>query len=63
MYDGADDSAPLLAKECGENKNITLISTGPEMFVTFQSNDDVQGKGFIASFQDFGNYTIMITNT
>ena len=50
VYDGADDSAPLLARECGYRKNLTLLSIGNEMFVRFRSDNLRNLSGFIANY-------------
>ena len=50
VYDGANDSAPLLVRGCGQNKNLTLLSTGNEMFVRFESDNNDERSGFLANY-------------
>ncbi len=64
LYDGADDSAPLLAILSGDlSDSDTLIrSTGGAMFVTFTSNESVVDRGFLGIYCTVapeGSYSIL----
>ena len=64
VYDGANDSTPLLARECGKHKNLTLLSTGNEMFVLFEADETQARSGFLANYKTISpgkyvSYTIV----
>ncbi|KAK2167772.1 hypothetical protein LSH36_24g07040 [Paralvinella palmiformis] len=52
VYDGSDDSAPLIKTLCGELGDVVpdpITSNGTSLFIRFVSNDDdLQLKGFLA---------------
>ena len=50
--------SPLLAEEYGQNKTITLLSSGNNMFVMFKSGKRLTGRGFVARYVTIsaGNY-------
>jgi len=53
LYDGKDDSAPLLANLCGKNLPKNVKSTGEDVFVKFTTDNVVHHKGFKASFKKY----------
>lgn len=46
IYDGADDTAPLIATLTGSDVRGTYYSSGVDMFVEFTSDGGVTAKGF-----------------
>jgi hypothetical protein len=52
IYDGANDSAPLLAQYSGilDLTDVTITGSSDEMFVTFVSDNQVTAKGFLARY-------------
>ncbi|MCK5068587.1 MAG: S8 family serine peptidase [Bacteroidales bacterium] len=52
IYDGANDSAPLLAEFSGilELTDITVTGSSDELFITFVSDNQVTAKGFLARY-------------
>ena len=50
VYDGADTSAPLLAKISGDSIPGLITSTGQQLFITFQSDSAQTGEGFHAEY-------------
>ncbi len=50
VYDGADDTAPLLGCFSGDSVPNYLVSSGDQMYVTFQSNSTNHDKGFFADY-------------
>jgi hypothetical protein len=52
IYDGPNDSAPVLAQYSGivDLTGITLTASSDEMFVTFVSDAQVTAKGFLARY-------------
>ncbi len=63
VYDGEDETAPLLAQFSGHltNPDTLLVSSGGTLYLTFTSNSDVTGQGFVANYCSVppeGQYTI-----
>ena len=53
LYDGNSSNATLLAEiSGGYHYNIKILSTGPQMFITFDSDDYADWSGFHATFQE-----------
>ena len=53
IYDGNTSEAELLAEiSDGYHYNVKVSSTGPQMFITFDSDEDGRWKGFHATFQE-----------
>jgi hypothetical protein len=52
IYDGPNDSAPVLAQYSGivDLSDITITASSDEMFVTFVSDEQVTAKGFLARY-------------
>lgn len=52
IYDGPNDQAPLLAQYSGllDLSGVTITASSDEMFVTFVSNEQVTGGGFLARY-------------
>lgn len=51
VYDGIDDSAPLLGTYSGSTIPSEITSTGNKMFVIFESNSSDISSGFLASYK------------
>ena len=52
LYDGPNDTSPLITRNCGQTKpdpNI-FVSTGNQMYVRLKADGTVAGKGFKANF-------------
>ncbi|XP_070539828.1 plasminogen-like [Ptychodera flava] len=52
VYDGIDDTAPLLENLCGHNLPLPIVSTGTVMYVTFRTDFSVQRAGFSAYYTE-----------
>ena len=53
IYDGNSSEAELLAEVSGgPHYNVKVSSTGPQMFITFDSDEDGRWQGFHATFQE-----------
>lgn len=50
IYDGSDNTAPLLGQFSGNNIPSSLTSTGGSMYVEFLSNPSVRGNGWSANY-------------
>ena len=64
VYDGSDDSAPLIGRFSGSlpNTDTLLRSTAGEMYITFSSNGTVTNRGFLGKYCTVapeGNYSIL----
>lgn len=55
VYDGANNSSPVLGEFSGSSIPKSVVSTGGSMYVEFLSNPSVRGQGWVA------NYTSTIT--
>lgn len=51
VYDGGDENAPLLGSFTGDEIPENVVSSGKELFLTFQSNEGDSSHGFLASYQ------------
>lgn len=51
VYDGIDDTAPVLGSYSGTNLPPQLISSGSDMFVVFVSDESVVADGFEANYE------------
>lgn len=61
IYDGADSGAPLLASLSGDSvPTVALTSTGPQVYIVFQSNGSLQDEGFYLEYS--GKKTTFCTN-
>lgn len=63
IYDGGDTLAPLLAQFSGtlSDTDTLVVSSGDTMLVTFRSDDQITGRGFLARYcttAPEGSYTI-----
>ena len=56
VYDGADDSAPLLGLLCGDKLPDDLISSSNYMFVSFKSDAYTRKEGFMIKYTTAGNH-------
>jgi hypothetical protein len=62
VYDGADVNAPILGTFSGNTLPPQLVSSGNKMFITFTSNNENQGAGFLAQYtSNFPEYCSGIT--
>jgi len=50
IYDGNSDTSPLLAICTGHSYNFSVNSSGPVLFITFESGNEVQDNGFHAQY-------------
>ncbi len=50
VYDGNDATAPLLGCFSGDILPAEIISSGQEMYITFQTNSSVNNHGFFAEY-------------
>jgi cubilin len=52
LYDGPNDTSPLITKNCGQNmpNPDTYASTGNQMYVRLMADGSVAGKGFKANY-------------
>ena len=52
IYDGPNDTSPLLTKNCGQTKPDpdTYVTTGNQMYVRLMVDTSVSGKGFKANY-------------
>ncbi|XP_006817824.1 ovochymase-2-like [Saccoglossus kowalevskii] len=50
VYDGVDDTSPILATLCGINAPYPIAATGPSMYCNFYSDFAVQHTGFLANY-------------
>lgn len=66
VYDGFSASAPLLASYSGSGIPPQITSSGPSLFLTFESNATINENGFQAEFTsnplDFCQSSTFITN-
>ena len=53
VYDGDSEEALLIASLSGDNFPVSLNSSGPALFVTFETNDQNQSAGFQASYYGY----------
>uniref|UniRef100_A0A8C0RW72 Cubilin n=1 Tax=Canis lupus familiaris TaxID=9615 RepID=A0A8C0RW72_CANLF len=51
VYDGPSTSSHLLSQLCGNEKPPVIRSTGDSMFLKFRTDEDQQGGGFLAKYQ------------
>ena len=52
IYDGNSSEANLLAEVTGYHLNVKVSSTGPQIFITFDSDDRRNSEGFHANFKE-----------
>ena len=52
LYDGPNDTSPLITKNCGQNmpNPDTYASTGNQMYVRLKADGSIAGKGFRANY-------------
>ncbi len=50
IYDGEDDSAPLLSELSGDTLPNELISSGDKVYITFDSDGTTTGPGWLLSY-------------
>ncbi|XP_055955066.1 ovochymase-1 [Patella vulgata] len=50
IYDGVNDTAPLLVKLCGHILPASVVASSNLMFIKFHSDNSTQGKGFIIRY-------------
>ncbi|CAL1541363.1 unnamed protein product [Lymnaea stagnalis] len=51
VYDGTNESAPVIGEFCGVHNAEEVISTGTNLFVAFTCDDRNQKQGFAASYE------------
>ena len=52
LYDGPDETSPIITKHCGQTKPDpdTFVSSGNQMYVRLKADGSVSGKGFKANY-------------
>ena len=50
IYDGEDDSAPMLGEYTGNDTPSTLYSTGNKMYIVFETDDSGNAEGFVLRY-------------
>jgi len=55
VYDGNDDSAPLIGRFCGNEIPKSVTSTGNYISVVMVTNDETQSRGYIALYKQVGS--------
>ncbi|XP_040063015.1 uncharacterized protein LOC8040272 [Ixodes scapularis] len=50
VYDGNDTSAPILGTYCGNTAPLPILSSSNQIYMVFVSDNEVQGKGFSATY-------------
>ena len=58
VYDGADDSAPLLGLFCGDKLPDDLISSSNYLFVSFKSDAYTRKNGFRTTYKTKGKFLV-----
>jgi hypothetical protein len=53
VYDGGDETAPLLGEFSGTTIPDILYSTGNEVYITFTTDDEIGANGWLISFKAF----------
>ncbi len=53
VFDGDSDQAPLLETLSGSSLPVSIYSSGAALYITFQSNDSVQGSGFHSNYYGY----------
>ena len=53
VYDGFDESAPVIGKFCGLNPPPELTSSGRKMMIRFYSDNSIEYSGFTAEYTSF----------
>ena len=48
MYEGGSENGKMIANMTGNMNNIQISTPRNQMFVVFQTNDNIGGKGFYA---------------
>ncbi len=51
IYDGPNTSSPLLATLSGYDNNLTYTSTGPSVYILFESDISVTASGFLIIYE------------
>jgi hypothetical protein len=55
IYDGSEDTSPIITTLSGTLDQLNpIVSSGPEMYITFSSDQSKTAPGFIASFVETG---------
>ena len=52
LYDGPNDTSPVIMRHCGQTKPDpdTFVSTGNQMYVRLKADGSVAAKGFSANY-------------
>ncbi|KAL1436046.1 hypothetical protein MTO96_010802 [Rhipicephalus appendiculatus] len=50
VHDGRDGSAPVIGQLCNRNVWVEMMSTGPDLYVTFSAQSHFPGRGFMAKY-------------
>ena len=58
VYDGNDDSAPLIGRFCGNEIPKSVTSTGNYISIVMVTNNEKTGRGFIALYKQVDKTTV-----
>ncbi|KAG0438913.1 hypothetical protein HPB47_016826, partial [Ixodes persulcatus] len=58
VYDGNDTNAPLLGTYCGNTAPSPIFSSSNQIYMVFNSDSEVQGKGFSATYTELYNVLV-----
>lgn len=50
MYDGADETAPLISRHCGADLPVPVEASSNQLYVTFTTDNSVNHAGFVAVY-------------
>ncbi|KAH7948093.1 hypothetical protein HPB52_018456 [Rhipicephalus sanguineus] len=50
VHDGRDGSSPVIGQLCNRNVWVEMMSTGPDLYVTFSAQSHFPGRGFMAKY-------------
>ncbi|XP_075751159.1 suppressor of lurcher protein 1-like [Rhipicephalus microplus] len=50
VHDGRDGSAPVIGQLCNRNVWVEMMSTGPDLYITFSAQSHFPGRGFMAKY-------------
>lgn len=53
VYNGGDESAPMLGKFCGKIAPSPIISSGQQLLIKFVSDYETHGAGFSVRYEVF----------
>ena len=57
LFDGRDNLAPRLSKNCGSSLPLPVYSSGVNMYMQFESDSFVTANGFVAHYRNLTDYS------